>query len=247
MFLFPFSGTGNNPFSFELWFRTTSGGVILGQEQDTSLPFQIPANYVPAVYIGTDGKLRAAMFWDGGANGGALGDPIVATNTVSDGNFHHLAVVYDGTNQMLYLDSQLAGSRPWTQLGYATGYNYQFGTGYTGPGWPAGNGGWYSFDGLIDEVAYYNRALTAAEIQSIYAAGSLGKCKPPQMLPQDSGPGFSFGVQSVSNQSYTIQRNNDLTTANWIFYTNFIGNGSLMQLVAPVSSVPQRFFRVREP
>jgi hypothetical protein len=32
------------------------------------------------------------------------------------------------------------------------------------------------FKGLIDEVSIYDRALTSAEIQSIYAAGEAGKC-----------------------------------------------------------------------
>src|SRR5574340_860172 len=33
-------------------------------------------------------------------------------------------------------------------------------------------------NGEIDEVSIYNRALTAAEIQAILAAGSAGKCPP---------------------------------------------------------------------
>jgi hypothetical protein len=33
------------------------------------------------------------------------------------------------------------------------------------------------FNGLIDEVSYYSRALSAAEIQAIYNAGSAGKCR----------------------------------------------------------------------
>jgi hypothetical protein len=33
-------------------------------------------------------------------------------------------------------------------------------------------------NGLVDEVALYNRALSAAEIQAIFNAGSAGKCKP---------------------------------------------------------------------
>jgi hypothetical protein len=51
----------------------------------------------------------------------------------------------------------------------------------------------------------------------------------------------------VSNQSYTVQHNGDLATTNWVSDTNFTGNGSLMQLVAPVTNAPQRFFRVRQP
>lgn len=34
------------------------------------------------------------------------------------------------------------------------------------------------FDGLIDEVEIFNRALSAAEIRAIYDAGSAGKIKP---------------------------------------------------------------------
>ena len=33
------------------------------------------------------------------------------------------------------------------------------------------------FDGVIDEMSLYNRALSSEEIQAIYAAGSAGKCK----------------------------------------------------------------------
>jgi len=35
------------------------------------------------------------------------------------------------------------------------------------------------FDGLIDEVVIFDRALSAAEIRAIYDAGSAGMCKPP--------------------------------------------------------------------
>jgi hypothetical protein len=35
------------------------------------------------------------------------------------------------------------------------------------------------FNGLVDEVSIYSRALAAAEIQTIYAAGSGGKCYTP--------------------------------------------------------------------
>jgi len=65
--------------------------------------------------------------------------------------------------------------------------------------------------------------------------------------PTLAGNGFSFSFGTVSNQSYTVQRNDDLTTANWIYYTNFTGNGSLMQVIAPVAGTVQRFYRVREP
>src|SRR5207249_3373449 len=33
------------------------------------------------------------------------------------------------------------------------------------------------FHGLLDEISFYSRALTASEVNSIFLAGSLGKCK----------------------------------------------------------------------
>ncbi len=40
-----------------------------------------------------------------------------------------------------------------------------------------GGGGMGYFDGTIDEVEIFNRALDATEIQAIYDAGAAGKCK----------------------------------------------------------------------
>jgi Concanavalin A-like lectin/glucanases superfamily/Fibronectin type III domain len=37
----------------------------------------------------------------------------------------------------------------------------------------------HAWDGFIDEVELYNRALAGSEIQAIFNAGSAGKCKPP--------------------------------------------------------------------
>lgn len=41
------------------------------------------------------------------------------------------------------------------------------------------------FNGRLDEMTVYNRALSAAEIQAIYAAGSQGKC--PPLYPTNDG------------------------------------------------------------
>ena len=48
------------------------------------------------------------------------------------------------------------------------------------------------FNGLIDEVGIYNRALSAGEIHAIFAAGSAGKCK--------GGPCSGTGTASLSGK-----------------------------------------------
>jgi uncharacterized delta-60 repeat protein len=72
---------------------------------------------------------------------------------------------------------------------------------------------------------------------------------PVQILtPQLTGSSFFFQFPTASGQSYTVQRNDDLTTTNWIFYTNIIGSGSVFQFQTPVTTTPaQRFFRISEP
>ena len=45
-------------------------------------------------------------------------------------------------------------------------------------GWPATPGGWYPFNGIVDEASLYARALTASEVTSLFQAGSAGKCAP---------------------------------------------------------------------
>jgi hypothetical protein len=128
LFPFPTVGTDNQPFTFEVWFSTVSGGVILGQ-QDV-LPFgNRLGGYEPALYVGTNGLLYAEMFYGNGLQ-------IISTNTVNDGLFHHAAVTYDGTTEILYLDGMPIGSTPLRQQSYAWVYQYEFGTGFTG--------GWYA-------------------------------------------------------------------------------------------------------
>jgi hypothetical protein len=72
---------------------------------------------------------------------------------------------------------------------------------------------------------------------------------PVQILsPQLAGTNFVFQFATASGQSYTIQRNDDLTTTNWVYYTNLVGSGSVVQFQTPVTATPsKRFFRVREP
>ncbi|MFN8445073.1 MAG: LamG-like jellyroll fold domain-containing protein, partial [Caldilineaceae bacterium] len=163
-----YNGPSKTPFSFELWFKTSSGGVIFGQQ--TTTPYTNPGSYVNAIYVGTDGKLRASMFTGAGV--------LVSAGIVNNNQYHHVAVTYDGVGQKLYLDGAQIATVNNTQQPYANRYRYQLGTGYT-TSWPAGITGWYNFNGIIDEPTLYDRALTAAEITNIVNARESGKTPYP--------------------------------------------------------------------
>src|SRR5579863_1008033 len=169
----PYPAAGNTstaPMSVDAWFLTTSGGVILGQQAAVSPP-SVPTTGIPAIYVGTDGFLYVELFWKGTVA------PISSLTKVSDGVFHQVTVTYDGENETVYLDGAIIGSVAFTQTGYASSYQYQIGAGYTASTWPGGNNGYFYFQGLIDEVEFFNRALSLAEVQAIVSAGQAGKCK----------------------------------------------------------------------
>jgi hypothetical protein len=169
IFPVPFSGEGNTPFSFEVWFQTSSNGVILGQQSEAPFSSDVAGN-VPALYVGTNGLLYAQMFW-------AFAPQLISPGAVNDGRFHHAVVTYDGTVEALYLDGVHISSTPFTQEGYASTYYYQLGTGYTA-GWDATTGQWFPFAGVLDEPSIYNRALSASEVAALFNAGNAGKCAP---------------------------------------------------------------------
>ena len=54
--------------------------------------------------------------------------------------------------------------------------------------------------------------------------------------PRMSGGNFTFGLQTVNGQSYTVLQNTNLASSNWFFYTNFIGDGSDMQGLVPINN-----------
>ena len=62
-----------------------------------------------------------------------------------------------------------------------------------------------------------------------------------------SGGTFQLSFQSVNGQSYTLYYNNNLSTTNWLPYTNVTGNGGTLQLTVPITNSAQRFFRISQP
>jgi hypothetical protein len=61
------------------------------------------------------------------------------------------------------------------------------------------------------------------------------------------GTNFMFSFQTTTSTNYTVEFNNDLRTTNWQFLKTITGDGSLLQLVAPVTNAPQGYFRLRQP
>src|SRR5262249_14256211 len=119
---------------------------------------------------GTETVLQSIIFRLGNANTNVE----VRSNAVIPLNeFTHVAGTYDGTTMRLYVNGVLDSSAT-TTLGplqitstpLIIGSSQRNGVEQT------------FFQGLVDEVEIFNRALTPDEILAIYSAGSSGKCKP---------------------------------------------------------------------
>ena len=88
---------------------------------------------------------------------------LAGTRNVNDGQWHHVAGVYDGMNMYLYVDGTLDVSQAGTGTIAQNSYPVHIGGNAEASG--------LLFNGLIDEVSIYNRALTASEIQADYEVG----------------------------------------------------------------------------
>ena len=116
--------------------------------------------------------------------------------------WHHLAGVRSGSTITLYVDGFPVAS----STGAITEIISPEAPLVIGQVSPAFNGEF--FDGLIDEVEIFNRALSQSEIQAIFNAGSMGKCKNQspvarcQNVTTSTSPGVCTAPASVNNGSF---------------------------------------------
>lgn len=79
---------------------------------------------------------------------------------ISSGDWHHVVGTYDKQNVKLYVDGILAGSDPYTS-------SISYGSESINIGHGSGSAA-FPWNGAIDDVAIFSRALTAAEILTLY-------------------------------------------------------------------------------
>jgi len=96
----------------------------------------------------------------GGANGNRTVD--VNVSGINDGNWHHVIGTWDGSTIRLYVDASLRGTNTWTyDVSYISTCYFSIGN----------RTGEIPFNGNIDEPFVYSRAITAAEVSTLYNNG----------------------------------------------------------------------------
>ncbi len=176
--LYPQAGS----FTVDAWIRTTKATgfqvIITHYECAGNCPSN-SANSVYDLYVHDD-KLEGEIRDTTGAD-----QVLTGTHTVTDGKFHHVAMLRDmeaNPKQMvLYLDGNIEVSATLIPTGVLKDDDGEadpvtIGTviqnNVNGCGCPI-----EFFSGVIDEVEYFSRALSLPEIQGIFNADSAGKCK----------------------------------------------------------------------
>jgi len=148
-------------YTLEAWVNpvTIKSGNILTKEQSGGAVYNL--------YAYEDADLPIASF-----NDGAGYNVISGVNQLPINTWSHLVATYDRQNLRLYVNGAQVAVRPYTSL-------IQQSTGVLKIG---GNSVWGEyFNGVIDEVRIYNRALTAADIQTDQNT-SIAIAKPPKFM-----------------------------------------------------------------
>ncbi len=139
---------------------------------------------------------------------------VLGSTTIPLNQWVHLVGTYDGSTVKIYFNGQLDGSTPWTKDIFpginplVIGCTLQF----------TSSSPTSFFDGLIDEISLYNRALTTNEIAAIYAARGAGKSPlPPSITQQPTnqtvlvGDPATFSVTANGTPPLNYQWNCNLT------------------------------------
>lgn len=113
-------------------------------------------------------------------------DNMISATSVFDGQWHHVAAVYNGSQKILYIDGQIDAQKAYSRtvstndLNVRLGYNSEYTVG--------------QYDGLLDDVRIYNRALSTAEVQAL-----LTPSDPPSVAIDAPSTGSRFRAgQTIS-------------------------------------------------
>jgi len=192
-----FPDAGLSQYTIETWLRTsaTTGNQALVSQ-----------------YLSGSG-VRFTLYLETASNGvivfkkGEDQFDVRGTISVNDGEWHHVAAVYDQGNVSLYIDGQLdvAGSNP--NVGFSS-INTVFGA------FDVNGGG--VLDGTLDDIRFWNVAKSQTEIQNNNSAGLTGnETGLFGYWPLEDGTG-SATASDVSSGNHDGTLNNIDTNSDWI-------------------------------
>jgi uncharacterized protein (DUF1330 family) len=195
---------GNESFSIELWMKTsasTSGNRVIVGRDDTVNPLHwwVGAHDAGQAHFGlkdTAGDYRG----------------VTGTSQVNDGDWHHIVAIRNASfdSNIIYVDGVKENGLSYDYTGSFNG-SAPLNIGYLNLS------GHYRYEGNVDEIAIYDRALSPSEIQNHYNSGTGREyCDPmaPEFtsLPNTSGMAgapYSYDAETtgIPTPTYALTEN----------------------------------------
>src|SRR5271157_690232 len=183
----------NQQFTWSAWARPDGPGTnndfvgswIVGQDVDNA-------------------DLSVLLSWRASDNhfsfifGNLSSEQIVSHDTFAPGQFYFVSATYDGATFTLYVNGQVEGARSVAKNIAYSSITWTIGASSANirsQGYPR------TWNGVIDEVQAFNRALSQSEILAIYVAAGTGECKEQ---PTISSITPNQGQQGQQNLSVTL-------------------------------------------
>ncbi len=142
------------------WIKTTQTGEehVLAKSRCDGLTGGGPFEFGTGMF--TPGRATLIVYKSGGSPDFAY---VESATSVADGAWHHVAATYDGAKLQMFVDGVASGSTAAAGLTLTTTTNpLELGGNCTGHPYP--------WNGSIDDVRLYGRALTGTEIQADMSA-----------------------------------------------------------------------------
>ena len=139
-----------------IWANET--GPLQARESQVSKRVDIGTNVLNSWQLETTATPNQQAFTS--SHGGAGNDQITANAAINSDVWQHIVATYDGFNERLYVDGVLA-----TSAGNSSPLAFDTHPAMLGCDDNAGNSELYQ--GVLDELRIYNRALSQAEIQAL--------------------------------------------------------------------------------
>ena len=120
---------------------------------------------------------------------------------VTDGQWHHVVGTFDGVESRIYVDARLVGKpQMWNNHLPSTPYNLTIGANRSNPNAALGEVD-ASFNGMMDDMMMFNRALSADEVQALFKSQggvpATQPAQPPRPTGTQSKPGAADRLKQV--------------------------------------------------